>query len=214
MAKLWTQATSSLIQRWVDKNKARPMTDHPAFEQVVHRPFGGCPGIYLFRAPPMPFTPVLPAEVYTLRPGVMIFETMEEFRGLEEYLLTPGACFFHHPPYMRVNPPLRSQPARLAGGITEGSIYIIGTPWEGVRAFSILTAPEELLGVCSAKFRASLYRGRYATYTSPDRRTAEEHFRTVFGEKVDVRAIVTLGSPHPRAGGGQAGGHAAAGTGH
>jgi hypothetical protein len=204
----WLQATASLLHQWVVRNKQRPVTDHPAFDQVVVRPINGSPGIYLFRAPPVPFSPLLSADVYTFRPAAMIFETMEEFHEIEEYLQTPGACFFHQAPLFRVNPPSRDRPAVMPGGIREGAIHIIGTPWEGARAFSVYAVPDVVLEGRSSKIRAGLYRGRYATHTAADRFAADRYFRSVFGERMEISATIALGSLHPRAGGDQIGGHA------
>ena len=198
----WASATDDLLRRWAARNITRPLSDHPAYDQVVTRPIEGMPGIYLVRIPPVPFSPLLPVAMYEQRIARTIFETMEEFEEIEAYVQTPGASFFSEAPFFRMRPECGDRPARLAGGIREGSACTIGTPWPEARAFSVFTLSQDMLSKCSPRFRAGLHRGRYAVGSFSDRAAAETFWRDYLKRSYGPGVVVSRGSLHPRARGG------------
>jgi hypothetical protein len=205
LSQKWASATDDLLRRWVARNKTRPLSDHPAYDQVVTRPIEGMPGIYLVRIPPVPFSPLLPAAMYEQRVARTIFETMEEFEEIEAYVQTPGASFFSEAPFFRMRPGCGDRPARLAGGIREGGVCTIDTPWPEARAFSVFTLSQDMLSKCSPQFRAGLHRGRYAVGSFPDRAAADAFWRNSLKTSYRPGVVVSRGSLHPRAGGGDRG---------
>lgn len=198
----WASATDDLLRRWAARNMTRPLSDHPAYDQVVTRPIEGMPGIYLVRVPPVPFSPLLPVAMYEQRIARTIFETMEEFEEIEADVQTPRASFFSEAPFFRMRPECGDRPARLAGGIREGSACTIGTPWPEASAFSVFALSQDMLSKCSPQFRAALHRGRYAVGSFPDRAASETFWRSCLKTSYRPGVVVSRGSLHPQARGG------------
>ncbi len=139
MRAIWKDATKAALDRWCAENSTRALADHPGFAQVVERPTMGLPGVYLIRTPRLPFSPVMPMQLYEASVAWTVFETAAEFSDCERYYQTPGASFFRENPRFRNRPPSSERPARLAGGIAEAGHRLVGTPWSDIGAVSART---------------------------------------------------------------------------
>jgi len=196
---IWKAATHASIANWYRVNSRRALVDHPGFAQVVERPALGLPGVYLVRIPRLPFSPLLPPDIYRTPVASAVFETAAEFKECEQYYQTPGASVSPTMPLFRNRPPCADRPARLAGGIAEFGHRLVSTPWSDVGAASVVTFPSELLNAMPAEKRAQLYRGRYAVQLAASVEEAKQAVREVFGTALDPETIRVPTSLHPKA---------------
>jgi hypothetical protein len=191
----WEQVTADAMRQWVKSNQQRALSDHPAFESVVQSLQPGLPGLFVIRTPPVPFSPVLPAETYEHRVAAAVFETSEEYEQCESFYREPGAAFFETPPNFRNRPPFSYLPASLAGGIEVGRALIVETRWPDVGAVSVYAMPAEILAV-RLDLKASGFRERYGVQFHKDMASAAEFWRRFPGKAVMEAGRVV----HPRAG--------------
>ncbi len=163
--RLWKQQTIVAQRRWLAFNQARPLAEHPAFEEMVEL---GVPGVYLIRSPPVPYSPLLPIDNYQSPVAWAVFETTEELEACQAYYRQPGASFFHEPPLFRNRPPCSSQLARPSGGVSVSQVRVIRTPWG--KTVSVCTLPDDLLQE-RPQLRQKIYRGRYLINGTDDGET-------------------------------------------
>ncbi len=183
---------------WVLENEKRPMSDHPGFDIFVQKPAAGLPGLCAVRMPMPPFTPIFPLETWAQRYGVNVFETVDELAEMERFYQRQGVAFHRTPPFVRNRPPPSLRPAPLAGGILEGRIMVVETPWPDAGCAWSWTLPNVLLNG-NTKVREAAHRGRYMVQMSRNLNTAKAEIDKVTHGTVRSNILVVQSTRHPKA---------------
>lgn len=183
---------------WFLENEKRPMSDHPGFDIFVQKPAAGLPGLCAVRMPMPPFTPVLPIETWAQRYGINVFETVDELAEMERFYQRPGAAFHRTPPLVRNRPPPSLRPAALAGGVLEGRIMMVETPWPGAGCAWSWTLPNALLNA-HLKIREAAHRGKYMVQVSRDLDAARAEIDRVTHGTARSNILVVQSTRHPKA---------------
>ncbi len=183
---------------WVLENKKRPMSDHPGFDIFVQKPAAGLPGLCAVRVPMPPFTPILPLETWAQRYGINVFETVDELAEMERFYQEPGVAFHRTPPLFRNRPSPSLRPAPLAGGILEGQIMMVETPWPDAGCAWSWTLPNVLLNA-HTKIREAAHRGRYMVQMSRNLDTAKAEIDKLTHGTVRSNILVVQSTRHPKA---------------
>jgi len=183
---------------WFLENEKRPMSDHPGFDIFVQKPAAGLPGLCAVRMPMPPFTPIFPLETWAQRYGINVFETVDELAEMERFYQRPGVAFHRTPPLVRNRPPPSLRPAPLAGGILEGQIMVVETPWSDAGCAWSWTLPNALLNA-HTKIREAAHRGRYMVQISRNLDAAKAEIDKVTHGTVRSNILVVQSTRHPKA---------------